>query len=233
MSMKNIFVILVFTISLNASAEELQKIFSGWGLSKTPVQAILDLKDRSSASPYKDMRVKRDRHIISKINGKIDLKINDDYPRETKLVVGDITYSSFDKGEFGGELGYSINGKYTPLLKGNVRQLILFGEKLYILEGLDHMISRGAVYAISDAKSPTTPERITMLPESPKASLVNEGGQLIIAGSNGIYIVSDYFFYIAYWDAIWNDIFLWGPTSIVEKDNKILIGLPKGIAVLE
>lgn len=95
------------------------------------------------------------------------------------------------------------------------------------------MMSRGAVYVIHDAGAPTVPHRITLLPESPKAALITKQGKLVIVGSNGIYRVSEDYFDISYWNAFWSGVFLWGPTSIVERDNKFLIGLPKGVAVVE
>jgi hypothetical protein len=231
-SMNKLFGILILLFSSSVNSDELKDIFYGWGLVETPVEAILDLKKRDRESS-EDLRIMWDRHVLSDSDGKLVLKIDDDYSRKTHLSFGTITYSSIDQGEFGGELGYTIDGKYTPILKGNVRQLILYGDKIYILEGLDHMMSRGAVYVIPDAGAPTVPHRITLLPESPKAALITKQGQLVIVGSNGIYRVSEDYFDISYWNAFWSGVFLWGPTSIVERDNKFLIGLPKGVAVLE
>ncbi|WP_157954124.1 hypothetical protein [Microbulbifer sp. A4B17] len=232
--MRYLFSLSFILYALSASSNELEKILESWSLSKTPVEIIENIKrqDRDPES-YEDLRIKWDRHVVYKSDGKLKLKIERNPHSSTELEIGEFLYRSIDKGEFGGELGYTYRGEYFPLLEGNVRKLILYGEKLYILEGLDHMMSRGVVYVIPDAENPSHPERVTLLPEAPNEALITDDGFLLIVGDNGLYFVSDDFFSILYWNAFWSGIYLWGPTSVVEYTDKYLIGLPKGVAVVE
>ncbi|MFS1524735.1 hypothetical protein ACL7TT_11565 [Microbulbifer sp. 2304DJ12-6] len=232
--MRVIVILALSLYSMCSISKELGEILTEWNLSKTPIEEIYELNEKSRApNSYEDLRIKWDRHVIYKANGALELKINDNASRNTQLTIGDITYSSIDKGEFGGELGYTHEGSYKPLLKGNVQELITDGPKLYILEGLDHMLSRGAVYVIPNMKKPSTPQLVTLLPDSPKAGLITKPGNLVVVGSNGLYFVSANYLEIVYWNAFWSGIYLWGPTSIVKYEHKFLIGLPKGVAVVE
>ncbi|WP_045857947.1 hypothetical protein [Teredinibacter purpureus] len=230
------FLLLTLFVSQLTVAQSIDETLSGWGLSKYPIEKILALKANDLKSSSDD-RVMWDRHILSKEDGKLKLRIEDSYRYNIESKIDDVLYSSQDKGEFGGELGATIDGVYKKLMDGNVRELIRYGNSLYVVEGLGHLgLSRGSVYLIEDVTEPKTPKRVTLLPEAPAAALLSENGNLIIAGDRGVYSISEGYFSslnILYWDAFWSRIFLWGPTSIVEYEGKYLIGLPQGVAVLE
>jgi hypothetical protein len=164
-------------------------------------------------------------------------------PNIMTIEVGGVEYKGINKGEFGGSLIATENGKEKVLMKGNITHLLQIEEKLYIIEGLSHMgFAGGSIRVIHNINQPKPPELVTLLPDAPLVTTLNqeypEQKELTIVGSKSLMKLDIYSYEqketyslsAIYWDAMWS--FSFNPTSVVKFKRNYYVGMAHGVAVI-
>jgi hypothetical protein len=173
--------------------------------------------------------------FIVEVNDSISVhKSTNDEPnkKEISYEVGNVKYIGVNLGEFGGGIYINeYNETNPPFFKGNIEALLPVGNDLYIVEGLAHMShSRGSVHVIRNCKTPSAPERITLLPSAPEVTLLQPNNEkIIMASRNNIMILSLNYGYsldVIHQDVFWRSLH---PTSIQLYKDWYIFGIRSGV----
>lgn len=151
--------------------------------------------------------------------------------RQTVLSVPDGYLVGFDKGEWGGALGwFDKKGKgCLKVFDGQVVKIAKVNNQIFAIEGLAHLsTSRGSVLKINRNKGRWEVEKYLDLPFAPEGLGVDSNNNMIIVTSNNlIKVKKDKNVEVLIKDGFWS----YGlyPNSLIIKDDVVFIGMRKGI----
>jgi hypothetical protein len=223
-------VIVVALFTMSSAAEDISDLLKPLGFVERGIPVGDDWASANQA---------RDEYIIEKTDGlHIRKRSKDDHRIETVVEIGGVKYIGVDRGEWGGGLFVETQGTSgrRQLMEGNVKALIPVGESLYVFEGLAHGVGdRGSVSIIRNSSSPSTPERVTLLPGSPEVVMLEESP---VRGLCFTIFGFDYFARLKGEDSLevisvgnfWGSLY---PTSVVKLNDCYIVGIRSGIAVVE
>lgn len=231
--MKYFLIFIVALPPLLSSADALEKVIKKSGLVKQQFPKANKL-DRVKNSDW--------RYCVSKDKDKIKIQRVRTYCSKHKLFTNTKRgkFVGTDNGEWGGELSVVFpSGKSKTLLHKNILNLQSDGQFVYVFTGISHLSAReGAIYRVNLMSKNMKAERLTLLPSTPF---------IIIGEPIGLKHYMRFYLFISdclisfspyrngdlrveakfeFPDGIY-------PSSAVKIDNKMLVGLTSGVAVIE
>lgn len=154
-----------------------------------------------------------------------------------ELSCNEIEYVGTDLGEWGGELtAKNKKGESKVVLEGNIYHLVKSRDWLYVFVGIQHMMSGGSIYSVSNCGSmDSEAELITLLPDAPIDVDLGNRPDLtqfyIFGGTSIMYLIPQLgIFEVLEFDP-WKGI---RPTTSIQlEDGIFLVGLHSGIATVD
>jgi hypothetical protein len=150
------------------------------------------------------------------------------------LEVEGVKIEGTNRGEWGGKLTVTSDGKTVTLLEENVVSIQQANNSIFVFVGLAHMgRNDGAMYELSAIKTAPQLTRVTLLPSAPQ-KVVFDNGTAYILTYDGLVSVnpsndSPALEIIAY-NAPW---FHFAPNSLIKQGGRFFIGMHAGVTVID
>ncbi len=233
--MKKLILTIIFVFIANlALADAIDNALNNAGFKEKEIPS----RGRGS---LREANYSNDEYYVQKIgqNISINLITKDNFPpRTNNFKTSKIEFRGTNMGEWGGELtAKKDDGSAEILIKDNVVSIIPANDVLYAFTGLAHLsMDRGAVYKITSIDSSPKVEKLTLLPQAPAAVLVDQREQrfttFIIFTSGGVSTLSPKYSNLSVpaTNLFWASLY---PNSAVQENNRFLIGIRSGVAVVE
>jgi hypothetical protein len=221
----SIIIVLVFAFLSACSKTEIKVLNNEWHQKPIPIYESKEWSEANNSMLEWEVEynksLKTEQYDGKEINNK--LKTSDGY------------FLGTDKGEFGGDVSFYPNGKKEDkyvIINENFKGFLEINNHFYVFTGLAHMGgSSGSIYKLERKSNKWVKIKVIDLKDAPFAfTLVGKKVLYVVTHSKLLKIENEKVSDIIVKDAFWQDLY---PNSIVFVDNKVFIGMRKGIAQVD
>jgi hypothetical protein len=240
--MKTLKTLFIFLVPISLIGQTNRTLLKSWKSYPVPINQDTLYKYNSDPNDWiihldgNEIKVGKDENSPSSSQLPFDIRPSESEKhklrgRRSILEVDDGYLVGFHRGEWGGNLyWFSKDGtKKYEISRHEIVQFIERDKKIYAIEGLTHLsISEGSIIAIDKKDNKWTVKEYLRLPSAPDAVQLDSKDNFVIVTSSSLFSIDkkrkiDTLIKVGMWE------YNLYPSSMVIQDNKVYIGMRKGV----